>query len=262
MPRGILKNRGEGDPGGAPRLRWDEDNLMLTESQKNSTMKITEPKTPYIHYDHETDEILGNTGLVPPLELSSAISNAKGLMSVNSEESLFSSDSERKSTGSGRFSDWESEEDDGLTEEEKKKRERFAKLRSQHYNMKAALQKARQTDDEDDEDDEDERNRRRREAEEDDDGEDGAWKEEEEDTEYRLQGKGMTPTMRVQIRGVLKAGGGKQIIKSIVAICVMGTGSGLILGVEQGSKARKLKTGGLACRSVNGHPTRWDVVTG
>ncbi|KAJ3213317.1 hypothetical protein HDU67_003036 [Dinochytrium kinnereticum] len=164
MPRGILKHRGESDPHGAPRLRWDEDNLMMTEAQKNSTMKITEPKTPFIHYNHETDEILGNTGSVPPLELSSAISSAKGLMSLNSEDSLLSSDSERRSmAGSSRSSDWESEEEDGLTEEEKAKRKKFAKLRSQHYNMKEALQQSRsKSDDEDEDDDDDPRSRRGR----------------------------------------------------------------------------------------------------
>ena len=29
------------------RLKWDEANLYLTEQEKSSTMKITEPKTPY-----------------------------------------------------------------------------------------------------------------------------------------------------------------------------------------------------------------------
>jgi protein phosphatase inhibitor 2 len=31
------------------RLKWDEANLFLAEQQKTSTMKITEPKTPYEH---------------------------------------------------------------------------------------------------------------------------------------------------------------------------------------------------------------------
>ncbi|CCJ28197.1 unnamed protein product [Pneumocystis jirovecii] len=31
----------------SPRLKWDEANLYLTEQEKTSTMKITEPKTPY-----------------------------------------------------------------------------------------------------------------------------------------------------------------------------------------------------------------------
>ena len=42
-------------------LQWDEENLALTEIQKDSLMKITEPKTPYVRYNAETDEIEGGT---------------------------------------------------------------------------------------------------------------------------------------------------------------------------------------------------------
>ena len=40
-------------------LQWDEENLALTESQKDSQMKITEPKTPYVRYNAETDTVEG-----------------------------------------------------------------------------------------------------------------------------------------------------------------------------------------------------------
>jgi protein phosphatase inhibitor 2 len=42
-------------------LQWDEENLALTEIQKDSLMKITEPKTPYVRYNAELDEIEGGT---------------------------------------------------------------------------------------------------------------------------------------------------------------------------------------------------------
>ncbi|THH12267.1 hypothetical protein EW145_g117 [Phellinidium pouzarii] len=50
-PKGILKNApvtspGPGTPGSGQHLQWDEQNLALTEIQKDSLMKITEPKTP------------------------------------------------------------------------------------------------------------------------------------------------------------------------------------------------------------------------
>jgi protein phosphatase inhibitor 2 len=38
-------------------LQWDEENLALTEVQKDSLMKITEPKTPYVRYNAETDTV-------------------------------------------------------------------------------------------------------------------------------------------------------------------------------------------------------------
>ncbi|OAD05261.1 hypothetical protein MUCCIDRAFT_141223 [Mucor lusitanicus CBS 277.49] len=46
----------------AYRLRWDEANLELTESQKDSTMKVDEPKTPYVRYDAESDQVLNLDG--------------------------------------------------------------------------------------------------------------------------------------------------------------------------------------------------------
>lgn len=44
----------------SPRLKWDEANLYLTEQERTSTMKIDEPKTPYVpHYnpDEEDDDV-------------------------------------------------------------------------------------------------------------------------------------------------------------------------------------------------------------
>lgn len=32
--------------------------MTITEAQKDSTMKIDEPKTPYVHYDHELDRVI------------------------------------------------------------------------------------------------------------------------------------------------------------------------------------------------------------
>jgi hypothetical protein len=42
-------------------LQWDEENIALTELQKDSQMKITEPKTPYVRYNAELDEVEGGT---------------------------------------------------------------------------------------------------------------------------------------------------------------------------------------------------------
>lgn len=44
-------------------LQWDEENIALTEIQKDSLMKITEPKTPYVRYNAETDTIEGGASL-------------------------------------------------------------------------------------------------------------------------------------------------------------------------------------------------------
>jgi protein phosphatase inhibitor 2 len=60
-PRGPASRRQSGTSVHAdensPRLKWDEANLYLTEQQRDSTMKITEPKTPYAkQYDPAEDD--------------------------------------------------------------------------------------------------------------------------------------------------------------------------------------------------------------
>lgn len=52
---------------GGQQIQWDEANIALTEIQKDSLMKITEPKTPYVRYNAETDEVEGD---IPNLSLS------------------------------------------------------------------------------------------------------------------------------------------------------------------------------------------------
>ena len=42
-------------------LQWDEENIAATEIQKDSLMKIMEPKTPYVRYNAETDTIEGGS---------------------------------------------------------------------------------------------------------------------------------------------------------------------------------------------------------
>ncbi|KAL1721727.1 hypothetical protein EV715DRAFT_248656 [Schizophyllum commune] len=64
-PKGILKNA-PGQQGPGHSLQWDEENIALTEIQKDSLMKITEPKTPYVRYNAETDTFEGD---IPALDL-------------------------------------------------------------------------------------------------------------------------------------------------------------------------------------------------
>ncbi|KAG2343660.1 hypothetical protein BDR05DRAFT_933190 [Suillus weaverae] len=70
-PKGILKNAAPQQPGSQSHsLQWDEENLALTEIQKDSLMKITEPKTPYVRYNAETDQVEGD---IPSLDLSGRV---------------------------------------------------------------------------------------------------------------------------------------------------------------------------------------------
>jgi Protein phosphatase inhibitor 2 (IPP-2) len=49
---------------------------MITEQQKSSTMKIDEPKTPFIHYHQSTDDIVGSANGTTPQELQKALDEA------------------------------------------------------------------------------------------------------------------------------------------------------------------------------------------
>ncbi|KAI9209878.1 uncharacterized protein BJ171DRAFT_10104 [Polychytrium aggregatum] len=153
-PKGILKRNASSRPTTShSKLTWDEDNIMLTEAQRGNTMKITEPKTPFIHYDHERDLILGNTGDIPPIELTNAIQMAKesgGYSSRSSITSSSSSSSERRMSRGEWDSSSEDEEHLHMTAEERERHQRFVRLRAQHYNMKAALTHHQDEDDEED----------------------------------------------------------------------------------------------------------------
>ncbi|WWC65596.1 uncharacterized protein I303_108216 [Kwoniella dejecticola CBS 10117] len=77
--RGILKNSFRRPSGNedaiqvddervqGEHLQWDEANIALTEIQKDSLMKITEPKTPYVRYDALNDRVLD--GDIPNFDL-------------------------------------------------------------------------------------------------------------------------------------------------------------------------------------------------
>ncbi|CAB4390630.1 hypothetical protein RhiirA5_455739 [Rhizophagus irregularis] len=143
-PKGILKKPSINFQTKTPKLKWDEDNIQLTEAQKNSTMKVTEPKTPYIHYNQETDEIMTDLEKIPGLALSSNNSN-QGSSSVSPIGSV--------SPSAAHFpdsikDDWDSENSEE-DEETKIKRKKFAELRAKHYNMKEALRLGHKLVDED-----------------------------------------------------------------------------------------------------------------
>ncbi|KAI9105489.1 hypothetical protein DFS34DRAFT_599651 [Phlyctochytrium arcticum] len=154
-PRGILKNASDQ---AAPMrgIHWDEDNIMLTEAQKNATMKITEPKTPYIRYDSANDMVLGSTGSVPPMELSDAIYSAQQQQhsshpSISGGSDVESGASESESS-SGRkpqqrrvsVDEWDDSEDENEDPEDLERHKQFEAMRSQHYNMKESIRKGRE----------------------------------------------------------------------------------------------------------------------
>ncbi|KAI7890916.1 uncharacterized protein EV154DRAFT_509973 [Mucor mucedo] len=150
--KGILKKNK--NPTDATRLRWDEANLELTESQKDSTMKVDEPKTPYVRYDADTDQVL-NLDDIPEIAYGVGSSRAEpeeftldgGLESDKGSVTSNKSDKSRRRV-SVSDDDWEMEEPQEEDEEAEQRHEEFLRKRAMHYHMGAAL---RHDDDKDNE---------------------------------------------------------------------------------------------------------------
>lgn len=119
-PKGILKNPKD-TPDKSNKLRWDEDNLRMTEAQKDSKMKVDEPKTPYIRYDPNLDADLQE---MEDLKLADTPSGPSSVASSPKRAHIVAPDDHNWQT--------ESEEEEE-TEAEKARHERFKKMRQQHY---------------------------------------------------------------------------------------------------------------------------------
>jgi len=184
-PKGILKNAPPTSPGHQHSLQWDEANLALTEIQKDSLMKITEPKTPYVRYNAETDEVegdipgldLGGFHASPPggttsaLDDTSAPSSRRTSLSSTGRPagSLSGGSGSGKSSRSTSFSlpegikgkvpkdgrdlGGEVASDDELDPDAAAKHEAFLKLRNMHYKLEPKAKDALKATTFDDDDD-------------------------------------------------------------------------------------------------------------
>jgi len=165
-PKGILKtNPSYVSPNEAPsHLTWDEENIALTEIQKDSLMKITEPKTPYVRYNALTDEV-ENLSEIPPFILeprSRTPSNPASPMEAQRPPSGSSSRSTSFSLpgsapavvrlGGSGVGAGEVEEDEELTPEAAEKHAAFVRARGRHYsNEGAAMKRAKELIEDDEE---------------------------------------------------------------------------------------------------------------
>lgn len=176
------------------RLKWDEANLYLTEQERTSTMKITEPKTPFARgYDplddpSDDDEMMGDAGLGEPLTTAAAHRRAAapgreddipGLdigdapdgdhPSVEEPPQYFT---QRRASGDGKKHAELAVDDTGegptpvdaemvgMSPEAAEKHRKFEEMRKRHYEMRNAVQllghPEELPEEEDDDDDDDE----------------------------------------------------------------------------------------------------------
>ena len=137
------------------RLKWDEANLYLTEQQRDSTMKITEPKTPYAkQYDPTEDEVemsaLDTQDLmvdeldeakgkrvrkemdIPDIDLGEPEAPMFEAHTPESEKRVIVEPDLEDDNESGRH---HGEEPADMTEEERMKHRHFEEMRKKHYEM-------------------------------------------------------------------------------------------------------------------------------
>lgn len=120
------KEKGEGGQDG-DHLKWDEINLYKTEQEKNSTMKIDEPKTPYEGgFDPEGEYYRDDVEEIPEFTLGKGELDAEtaGLTSLGGSEVLANPDLEEE----------EEDQPEELTAEERHRR--FEEKRKEHYHLK------------------------------------------------------------------------------------------------------------------------------
>ncbi|KAI0299142.1 hypothetical protein B0F90DRAFT_1729492 [Multifurca ochricompacta] len=160
-PKGILKNAPPA-PGSVPQhLQWDEANLALTELQKDSQMKITEPKTPYVRYNAELDEVEGDiptfdlgksSAPSPPPASPSPIeppSPRRASFSTGKRPGRSSSGSSSRSTSfsipsdvtRGEVQEEASSDEEPMTPEAAAKHDAFLRARGRHYSNEAEAMK-------------------------------------------------------------------------------------------------------------------------
>ncbi|KAG0197585.1 hypothetical protein BGX28_008965 [Mortierella sp. GBA30] len=129
-------------------LKWDEENLTITEAQKDSTMKIDEPKTPFVRYDHDLDKVIDmdeSFSLDDGKKKNVALGHTPIVTSLTqgSQEEFDDDDEEEEEEDEDQPDEWEDSEDDEETDEHthtKIDHDKFAKMRAEHYKMKEALQ--------------------------------------------------------------------------------------------------------------------------
>lgn len=135
------------------RLKWDEANLYLTEQQRDSTMKIDEPKTPYAkQYDPTEDEEEINALNADELVVDE-LDKAKGKKSAREEdipdfelgepevtqlEHVHTPEGEKRVMVDTDMSDegHHGEEPADLPAEEREKHRKFEEARKKHYEMR------------------------------------------------------------------------------------------------------------------------------
>lgn len=155
-PRGPASRRQSGTSPhfdeNSPQLKWDEANLYLNEQNRDSTMKIDEPKTPYAkQYDPAEDEEEVEMLNAEELKVDELDSKPRRKPKVEDipefdlgEPELHARSASTPESEKRVMVEQDAEGDDGYhgellpnaTQEEREKHRKFEELRKKHYEMR------------------------------------------------------------------------------------------------------------------------------
>jgi hypothetical protein len=132
-------------------IKWDEDNLHLTSIDRGTRTKITEPKTPYLHYDHESDRYLDHRSTedmahLPELNLEAVNQKLEEAQEKYGRRVSVAGSSSEGGGHKHRYaeSEWRSDSGKEDDDDEAKHDDEFAKKRLNHYHMGEALKLGKQ----------------------------------------------------------------------------------------------------------------------
>ena len=152
-----------------PQLKWDEVNLYHNEQNRDSTMKIDEPKTPYVkQYDPTEDEEEVEMLDAEQIKVDELDSKLKRKPKIDEIPDFDLGEPELRARGESQTPDSEKRVmvdedavgDDGYhgellpnaTEEEREKHRKFEEMRKKHYEMRNVRDILGHPEDEEDED--------------------------------------------------------------------------------------------------------------
>lgn len=170
-PRGLTSRRQSGASPSAddnsPQLKWDEANLYINEQNRDSTMKIDEPKTPYAKQydpaeDEEEIEMIDASELnVDELDsLPKRRKKTEDIPDFDLGEPTLAHAGPQSPEGEKRVLVEQDQVDEGYhgelapnaSQEEREKHRKFEQLRKKHYEMRNVKDLLSHNEDEDDDD--------------------------------------------------------------------------------------------------------------
>ena len=150
IPKGILKSSKfqsskQSSTEASKSIVWDDPTIQKHDLERGTRQKIDEPKTPYIHYEHETDEILSDS--LPPSHYQEQLPQEQLEQKVQAFQPF-------QQVNTSNEMNWSSDEEQQDKKQEQVVDLNFVKKRNSHYQMGNLLKNRPVLDDDEEEEEE------------------------------------------------------------------------------------------------------------